>query len=54
MDHRQIKYDDLENKWVGKQDKYSAMCLTECSGENEISVCREYCVCFGHDYCATC
>ena len=36
MDHRQIEYDDLENKQVGIWGKCSAMCLTECSGENEI------------------
>ena len=53
MDHRQIEYDDLENKWVGILDKCSAECLTKCSGENEISVCHEYCVCFGYNYFAT-
>jgi hypothetical protein len=54
MDHRQIEYDNLKNKWVGIQDKCSAMCLTEWSSENEISVCHEYCVCFGYDHCAAC
>jgi hypothetical protein len=28
MDHSQIEYDDLENKWVDIWDKCSAMCLT--------------------------